>query len=79
MSVPEKYVSLAACLGKLSISFYYCGPQPAGGRVTCGSTGAPLPGKDNPEPWDTWQPQSSPLRKAEPWAVGRVVALSSPQ
>jgi hypothetical protein len=29
-------------------------------------------------PWDTWQHRSSPLRKAEPRAVGHVAALELP-
>jgi hypothetical protein len=42
--------------------------------VTHGSTGAPLLGRQSPELWDTCQHRSSPLRKAEPGAVGHVTA-----
>jgi hypothetical protein len=45
---------------------------------TCGSIGAPLSGRQSPEPWDTWQHQSSPLRKAKPPAMGHVAALKLP-
>jgi hypothetical protein len=43
-------------------------------RGTRGSIGAPLSGRQSPEPWDTWQRWSSPLRKAEPRALGHVAA-----
>jgi hypothetical protein len=46
--------------------------------VTRGSTEAPLSGRQSPEPWDTWQHRSSPLRKAEPRVVGHVAALELP-
>jgi hypothetical protein len=44
-------------------------PSQEGTTLSCGthgSPGAPLSGKQNLEPWDMWQPQSSPLRKVEP-------------
>jgi hypothetical protein len=43
-------------------------------RGTCDSTEAPLSGRQSPEPWDTWQHQSSPLRKAELGALRHVAA-----
>jgi hypothetical protein len=44
-------------------------------RGTRGRIGAPLSARQSPEPWDTWQHRSSPLRKAEPGALGHVAAL----
>jgi hypothetical protein len=46
--------------------------------VTHGSTGAPLLGRQSPESWDTWQHQSSPLKKAEHRAMGHVAAPKLP-
>jgi hypothetical protein len=34
--------------------FYSCDPQPIGSHGTCGSTRAPLSGRQSPEPWDMW-------------------------
>jgi hypothetical protein len=36
-------------------------------RGTRGSTGAPLSGRQNTEPWDTWQCRSSPQQGGEVW------------
>jgi hypothetical protein len=45
---------------------------------THGNTRALLSGRQSPKPWDTWQHRSSPLRKAEPRAMGHVVAPKLP-
>jgi hypothetical protein len=46
--------------------------------VTHGSTRALIVGRQSPEPWDTWQYRSSPLRKVELEAVGHVAAPELP-
>jgi hypothetical protein len=71
MSMPWKHVSLAACLGQLTLSLILWS---AGGCGTRGSTGASISGRQSPERWDTWQHRSSPLKKVEPGAVGHMVA-----
>jgi hypothetical protein len=35
-----------------------------------GSTGAPLSGRQSPEPWDTWWHRSSPQQGGEVWGRG---------
>jgi hypothetical protein len=45
---------------------------------THGNTRALLSGRQSPKPWNTWQHRSSPLRKAEPRAMGHVVAPKLP-
>jgi hypothetical protein len=70
--MPWKHASLAVCLGQLSLSLILWS---TGGCGTRGSTGASISGRQSPEVWDTWQHRSSPLRKAEPRAVGHVAAL----
>jgi hypothetical protein len=58
-SVPWKHVTLAACLGQLSLYLFMWSTT-------------------HRELWDTWQHRSSPLRKAEPQAVGHVAAPELP-
>jgi hypothetical protein len=54
--------------------FIYVVHSPSG-AVGRGSTGSPLAGRQSPGPWDTWQHRNSPLRKAEPGAIGHMAAL----
>jgi hypothetical protein len=48
-------------------------------RGTRGSTGAPLSGRQSPEPWDTWQHRSSPRRRQGPELRDMWQRRSSPQ
>jgi hypothetical protein len=68
-----------SCVPRAAKPFLFLWSTVHRGRVTHGSNGAPLSGRQSPELWDTWQHRSSPPGRqiSEPWDTWQ--RRSSPQ
>jgi hypothetical protein len=68
--VPWKHVSLATCLGQLSLSLFMWFTARRGLWDTRQQRSSPQQGGEGPKPLDTWQHRSSPQHGGKIWSRG---------